>query len=105
MKNQLIIGILFLSGMTACNMNKEVKETNPLLAEWQTPQQTPPFPEIKHEHFIPAIDKALAEAKAEVDAIINSTDAPTFENTIVALELSGKKLDKITSVLFNLNSA
>ncbi len=105
MKNKLIIGVLLLAGATSCNMNKEVKETNPLLAEWSTPQQTPPFPEIKHEHYIPAIDQALAEAKAEVDAIINSAETPTFQNTIVALELSGKKLDKITSVLFNLNSA
>ena len=105
MKNNLLIGLLLLSVMTACNLQNEEKETNPLLAEWTTPHQTPPFTEIKHEHFIPAIETALGSAKAEVDVIINNTDKPTFRNTIVALEDSGEKLDLITSVLFNLNSA
>ena len=105
MKNNLLIGILLLSGMTACNLQKEVKETNPLLADWNTPHQTPPFPEIKHEHFVPAIDQTLKEAKDEVDEIIKSTDQPTFQNTIVALEVAGEKLDQVTSVLFHLNSA
>ncbi len=105
MKNNLLIGLLVISGMTACNLQNEIKETNPLLAEWTTPHQTPPFTEIKHEHFIPAIETALSSAKAEVDVIINNTDKPTFGNTIVALEDSGEKLDHITSVLFNLNSA
>jgi peptidyl-dipeptidase Dcp len=91
--------------MTACNLNDKTNETNPLLAEWNTPHQTPPFPEIKHEHFVPAIDATLKEAKEEADVIINSTDAPTFQNTIVALEVSGEQLERVTSVLFNLNSA
>jgi peptidyl-dipeptidase Dcp len=91
--------------MTACNLPKEVKETNPLLAEWNTPYQTPPFQEIKHEHFIPAIDASLKKAREEADQIINSTEAPTFQNTIVALEVSGEQLERVASVLFNLNSA
>ena len=105
MKNNLLIGILLLSGMTACNLQKEIKETNPLLADWNTPHQTPPFPEIMHEHYVPAIDQTLKEAKDEVDQIIKSADQPTFQNTIVALEVAGEKLDQVTSVLFNLNSA
>jgi peptidyl-dipeptidase Dcp len=96
---------LLISCMTACNLNDKTKETNPLLSDWNTPHQTPPFPEIKHEHFVPAIDETLKEAKEEADAIINRTDAPTFQNTIVALEVSGEKLERVTSVLFNLNSA
>jgi peptidyl-dipeptidase Dcp len=91
--------------MTACNLPKEVKETNPLLAEWNTPYQTPPFQEIKHEHFIPAIDASLKKAREEADQIINSTETPTFQNTIVALEVSGEQLERVASVLFNLNSA
>ena len=51
--------------MTSCNVQSPVKEANPLLAEWNTPHQTPPFPEIKHEHYIPAIDATLKEAKDE----------------------------------------
>jgi len=105
MKYILLLGILLLSVMTESYSQNEVKETNPLLMDWNTPHQTPPFKEIKHEHFIPAIDATLKEAKQEVDAIINSTDQPTFDNTIVALEIAGEKLERVTSVLFNLNSA
>jgi len=105
MKNNIIIGLLFLFSMTACDSKDKPKETNPLLAEWNTPHQTPPFPLIKHEHFIPAIDASLTEARAEIDAIIKSTDKPTFANVIVALEVAGEKLERSTSVLFHLNSA
>ena len=105
MKNKFFIGLLFLSGMTACNSKNEIKQTNPLLAEWNTPHQTPPFPLIKHEHFIPAIDASLTEARAEVDAIINSKEKPTFANVIVALEVAGEKLEHTAGVLFHLNSA
>ena len=105
MKNSLLIVLLLLSGMTESYSQNEVKETNPLLMEWNTPHQTPPFQKIKHEHFIPAIDVALKDAKNEVDIVINSADQPTFQNTIVALEVAGEKLEQVTSVLFNLNSA
>jgi peptidyl-dipeptidase Dcp len=105
MKINSLMGILILTGMTACNMQNKEEERNPLLTVWNTPHQTPPFQEIKHEHFIPAINTALKEAKNEVDAIINCTDKPTFQNTIVALEISGQTLERVTSVLFNLNSA
>jgi len=88
MKRNFLIGLLLLSSMTECNLQKEEKETNPLLAEWNTPHQTPPFQLIKHEHFIPAIEQALKDGKNEVNAIINCPDKPTFENTIVALEVS-----------------
>jgi len=104
MKNSIIIGLIILS-MTACNSNDKIKEANPLLAEWNTPHETPPFPEIKHEHFIPAIDASLAEARSEVNAIINNSEKPTFANVIVALEVAGQKLERSASVLFNLNSA
>jgi len=76
-----------------------------LLTEWETVHQTPPFKEIKNEHFVQAIDQLLEEAKTEVDGIINNSETPTFNNTIRALELSGKKLSRATTILFNLNSA
>jgi peptidyl-dipeptidase Dcp len=108
MKYKIIAGLLIV-GMSACNTNNQSKENlkmeNPLLAEWKTPHETPPFPEIKHEDFIPAIDAALAEARTEVDAIIKSTEKPTFNNVIVALEMSGEKLERVASVLYNLNSS
>ena len=58
--------------MTLENSSNNPTETNPFLTEWHTPHQTPPFQEIKHEHFIPAIDISLKEAKDEVDIIINN---------------------------------
>jgi len=101
----LFVGMMILTGITTINMKKENKETNPLLTEWKTVHQTPPFNEIKHEHYVPAIDQLLKDAKAEVDAVINNPDAPTFSNTIRTMEISGKKLSRATTILFNLNSA
>ncbi|WP_282049258.1 M3 family metallopeptidase [Maribacter aquivivus] len=74
---------------------------NPLLS----PFDTAPFSQIKNEHFKPAFLKSIEDARAEIDAITENTDAPTFENTIEALEFSGQQLDRISSVFFNLNSA
>ncbi|PSK84421.1 peptidyl-dipeptidase Dcp [Prolixibacter denitrificans] len=80
-------------------------ESNPLLMKWNTPHETAPFNLIKTENFVPAIDVALAEARKDVDAIINNPEPATFQNTIEALEVSGEQLDRVTGVLFNLNSA
>ena len=74
---------------------------NPLLSQFDTA----PFSKIKNEHFKPAFLHSIDEARAEIDAITENTDAPTFENTIEALEFSGQQLDRISSVFFNLNSA
>ena len=86
-------------------MKNENNAVNPLLVEWETVHQTPPFEEIRHEHFIPAIDQLLEVAKKEVDDLVGDPEAPTFENTIRALELAGKGVARATRVLFNLNSA
>jgi peptidyl-dipeptidase Dcp len=105
MKKLLIVGMMVLTGLITLNMKNENKASNPLLTEWKTVQQTPPFNEIRHEHFVPAIDQLLADARKETEAVINNPEAPTFKNTIVAVEESGKKLNRATTILFNLNSA
>ena len=105
MKKLIIVGMLILTGIITINMKNENIGINPLLTEWKTVHQTPPFKEIKHEHFVPAIDQLLAEAKTEVDGVINNSEAPTFNNTIRALAVSGKKLSRAATILFNLNSA
>ncbi|MFY9243029.1 MAG: M3 family metallopeptidase [Polaribacter sp.] len=74
---------------------------NPLLQEFNTA----PFSKIEAEHYKPAIKKGIEIAKAEIDEIVNNSDAPTFENTTVALDFTGEKLNRITSIFFNLNSA
>lgn len=76
-----------------------------LTSYFTTKHNTAPFAQIKVEDFKPAFDVAIAEARAEVDAIANSAEAPTFENTIEALEFSGQVLDRVSSIFFNLNSA
>jgi len=74
---------------------------NPLLQDFNTA----PFKKISSEDYKPAIKKGIEIAKAEIDSIVNNTAAPTFENTTVALDFTGEKLNRITSIFFNLNSA
>ncbi|PTX54351.1 peptidyl-dipeptidase Dcp [Litoreibacter ponti] len=76
--------------------------TNPLLADWDTPFGLPPFAEISDDDFAPGLDEALATARAELDAIIDNPDAPSFANTIDALELMGEGLHKVLSPFYTL---
>lgn len=77
---------------------------NPLVQEWDTPYQTPPFSKIELKHYEPAIDYAIELNRADIDAIVNNPEAPTFENTIVAMERAGKLLNRVTGVFFVLNN-
>ncbi len=79
--------------------------SNPLVNRTATPFNTPPFSAIKNVHFKPAITELIEVAKAEIDVMVAQKDLPTFENTIEALERSGKALDRASSIFFNLNSA
>jgi peptidyl-dipeptidase Dcp len=76
-----------------------------LTQTFNTKHNTAPFSQIKLEDYKPAFIENIAKAKAEIDAIINNTDVPTFENTIEALDFSGNALDRLSSIFFNLNSA
>ena len=87
----------------ACGSKKDVMKDNPFLTEWNTPYGVPPFDQIKTEHYLPAFEEAMRQQKAEIDSIVNNTEAPTFENTIEALEYSGALLDKVSAVFFNLS--
>jgi peptidyl-dipeptidase Dcp len=78
---------------------------NPLLAPWQTPHQTPPFSEIAPEHFMPAFEQAFADHSAEITAITHDPATPDFDNTVTALERSGKLLNKVSAVFYDLVSA
>lgn len=78
---------------------------NPLLAKWSTPFEIPPFGQIETAHFSDGFDRAMASNRAEIDAIADNPEAPTFDNTIAALEKSGDDLDKVASTFFNLTSA
>ncbi len=83
----------------------ELDMSNPLLAAWDTPHETPPFSEIKLENYEPAFDAAIACSRAEVEAIVKNPKKPTFGNTIVALERQGELLNRISGLFFNLLEA
>src|SRR5437763_1632797 len=78
---------------------------NPLLKPWTTPFETPPFAEIRPEHFLPAFARAFADHSAEIAAITHDPALPDFANTITALERSGKLLAKVSAVFYDLVSA
>ena len=100
MKTKLIIAGAALALITSCS-NME----NPLLTESTAPFGAPQFDKIKTEHYIPAFDAAIAEAKAEIDAIVANPDEPTFENTIEAMEYSGQTLNTVAGIFYNLMEA
>ncbi|XOV91415.1 MAG: M3 family metallopeptidase [Bacteroidota bacterium] len=79
--------------------------TNPLFEAFNTPFEIPPFNEIKTEHYMPAIENAIKLAKKEIEDITNSGESPTFKNTIEVLEESGELLSRVSSILYNQNSA
>ena len=93
-----IISILAITfAMTACG------EKNPFLTEWDTPYGIPPYDEIEAADYLPAIRKGIEQQNAEIEAICSNPDIPTFENTIVPLELSGSILSKVAGVLYNVS--
>ena len=96
---KIILVSFVLSTIMACT------NQNPLLIEQNTPYGVPAFDKVKIEHYMPAFEKAIAENKAEIEAIVNNPEAPTFANTIEALDRSGELLDKVVGVFFNVLEA
>ncbi|MGB5323661.1 M3 family metallopeptidase, partial [Lutimonas sp.] len=78
---------------------------NPLLQDFQTPYDSAPFSIIKNDHFLPAFKTAIKEAKKEIDQIVANQGPADFKNTLEALEFSGNRLNRISSIFFNLNAA
>jgi len=99
----IIIAVLLISPLNFPNEEKNMN--NPFFKEWKTPFQTPPFNEIKEEHFLPAFEEGMKQQKAEVDELLNNKDKATFENTIEAMEKSGALLTKVSNVFYNLLSS
>lgn len=93
----LILGLISMS----CSN----KESNPFLVEWNTPFQTPPFDKIKTEHYVPAFKEGIKIHNKEIEDIVNNTEAPTFKNTIEALDYSGKILTRVRRVYVGMNDA
>lgn len=100
--NRFLYIVLFFLNITIIMSQAE---NNPLLESYATPFQTPPFDLIKTEHYEPAFEKGISLLDKEIKEIANNPQTPTFENTIVALERSGKLLDKVSYAFFNVLSA
>ncbi|MBO4446933.1 MAG: M3 family metallopeptidase [Bacteroidales bacterium] len=99
MKNKFALCAACCAALLSCNME------NPLLVPSKAPFGAPQFDKIKNEHYLPAFKEAIAEAKAEVDAICECQDEPDFSNTIEALEFAGRKLENVSNIFYNLMEA
>jgi len=97
--------ILFLSILAFTGCKKKEKSDNPFFNKYETPFGVPPFEQIKAAHYMPAYLRGMEEEQKEIKAIINNPQAPTFNNTIKALEYSGELLNKVSRVFGSLNSA
>lgn len=100
MKKLFIYIASVLALLTACTM-----QNNPLLMESPLPYGAPQFDKISEEHYIPAFKQAIKEGKAEIDAIVNNREAPSFSNTIEALDYAGSALNKVGGIFYNLLEA
>ena len=100
MTKKLLIAGAALALISSCS-NME----NPFLRESAAPFGAPEFDKIKNEHYLPAFEAGIAEAKAEIDAIVANEEEPTFENTIEAMEYAGQTLNKVASVFYALMEA
>ena len=102
MKKLLIMLLIASVGAVSC---KKENCENPFYCDWDTPFEVPPFDIIKFEHFKPAFLKGMEEEMAEVNAIINNTDEPTFDNTVGAMQFTGKLLEKVQRAMGPLSGA
>ena len=103
MKNIILFSVILLILFTGCK--QEPKSDNPFFNKWDTPFEVPPFEQIRNSHYLPAYLKGFEEQMDEIKAIISNPKAPTFENTIKALEYSDHLLTKVGRVFGALNSA
>ncbi|MDO4736063.1 MAG: hypothetical protein Q4B21_03500, partial [Bacteroidia bacterium] len=101
MKKLLLMAAVFSATLLSCNQEM----SNPLLSESTVRYGAPAFDKITDEHYLPAFEAAIAEGKQEIEAIVNNPEAPTFENTIIALEYAGGKLNTVAGIFYNLNEA
>jgi len=99
------VKIMVLLFTTVCFAGCNSKDINPILDKWETPFETPPFNSIIEEHYLPAFYETIKLQNAEIDAIVNNTNTPTFENTIVAIDNSGELLKRVSRVFGAMNGA
>jgi peptidyl-dipeptidase Dcp len=96
---------IFLIAMTMTAISLVAQTGNPFFEKWNTPFGVPPFEQIKTEHYMPAMMEGIKQHQAEIDAIVNNPEPPTFKNTILMFDQSGELLEKVSLVFYGLNGA
>lgn len=105
MKKTVFLAAAAMMLATGCKDKKQTNMDNPFFSAWGTPYEIPDFGRIKTDHYLPAFEEGMKRQKAEIDAIVNNPEAPTFENTVLAYEYSGRLLQEVSAVFFNLSSS
>ncbi|MFO7615156.1 MAG: M3 family metallopeptidase [Bacteroidales bacterium] len=107
MRTIIAISLLMAGILTACTTGEKKMKTeeNPFFQAYNTPFETPPFDRILNEHYMPAFREGMLQQTQEIEAIVNNPEAPTFANTIVAMDRSGDLLYRVSDVFYNLTSA
>lgn len=101
--NLVCLAVIMVAVISCKDKTKKLEMIdNPLLEQWNTAYEIPPFEKIKLEHYLPAFHEGMKLQNAEIDAIVNNQEAANFKNTIEAIEYSGKKLNDVAAVFFNL---
>lgn len=104
-KFTLLMTTITLLSLVACKNTQQTKSDNPFFAEYTTPFKVPPFDKIDSTHYLPAFIEGMKQQTAEIDSIANNTQAPDFDNTILAFDKSGKLLEKVSLVFYNMLEA
>ncbi len=97
--------IIIMMAAALFSVNMMAQDTNPFFTVWDTPFQVPPFEKINNSHYMPAYEEGMKQQRDEIRAIVENPAAPTFENTVLALDVSGSLLQKVALVFSALNSA
>ncbi|MBR5899404.1 MAG: M3 family metallopeptidase [Muribaculaceae bacterium] len=105
MKSKLLTVAAAACTVAVLNTSCTVESTNPFMQEYTTPFEIPPFEKIAYEHYLPAFEEGIKQQKAEIDSIVNNPATPTFENTILAMDMSGELLEKVAIVFFALTES
>ncbi len=105
MVKKTILSLAVLGMLTSCGGDNGTSKTNPLMEKSTLAYQAPDFSKIKAEHFLPAFKAGMAEQLSEIDSIVANPEAPSFENTIVALEKSGRLLSRTSMTFYGLSGA
>ena len=106
MKIKTLLLFSALTGAVSMHSQEKNKTTmNPFFETYTTPYQVPPFDVIKNEHFKPAILEGIKKQETEINSIVSNKEKPTFDNTVLAMENSGKLLARVSTVFYNMNSA